>query len=465
MTVRVEREKTQESKKKAALRLAQKVRIPGFRPGKAPYHVVERMLGDTAIVEEAADEIGNDVYKAALEQVFLEPAARGEFVKADEEDGQLRLVFKVPKQTEVDLKDYRAIRAELEIETVTDDMVDEALQGLRNERALVEDVERASKVGDEVELDLKVTWWHESEEHEAAEDDADYDDEEDEDNYDDEDDEDDHDGHEHIVFDDREARIILQPDGDKKDLLPGFSAQIVGLSAGDAKEFSLTIPEDFEDEHLRGQEVKVKCMVKAVRSRTLPELNDTFAQAVSIETPTLLDLRIKVRKDLEEAARLIAERNLFNKVVDEIVEQADVKYHDVMVQAYTDELLLSMDRALRDQMGLGLRDYMQIAQKSLTDLRAEYRASAIQKLRRDAVLMHLLKAEGIEVAEAEIENEIEESSKPFGDQASIYRKMLDTPENRSQISDRLLNRHLIKRVVEIATGNAPPLKTTETPSQ
>ncbi|MBZ0310493.1 MAG: trigger factor, partial [Anaerolineae bacterium] len=160
ITVLVDPAETTTAKQKAAKRLAKKVRLPGFRPGKAPYNVVVRMMGEDAILEEAMEDIGNDIYAKALEESKVEPAAPGSFEEFKEEEGQLKLVFTVPKLPEVDLKDYRSQRFDLEPEEVTDENVSKALESIQENLAVVEDVDRPAKVGDEVELDLTVTFWH-----------------------------------------------------------------------------------------------------------------------------------------------------------------------------------------------------------------------------------------------------------------------------------------------------------------
>jgi trigger factor len=141
LTVTVESEKTQASKKKAAQKLAKELRIPGFRPGKAPYDIVLARFGQGAILQEAVDSIGNEVYRTALEDSKINPAAAGEIEEVKEDEGKLVLVFTVPKDVEVDLKEYRSLRGELLVEEVTDEMVKQALESLRESRAVIEDVD------------------------------------------------------------------------------------------------------------------------------------------------------------------------------------------------------------------------------------------------------------------------------------------------------------------------------------
>ncbi|HLA45515.1 MAG TPA: trigger factor family protein, partial [Aggregatilineales bacterium] len=175
LTVKLPADESQNARKEAARRLAKEFRIPGFRPGKAPYNVVLSRFGEEAILEEIGERIGNTVYRKALEQAEIDPAAPGSFTNISDENGQLILEFLIPKSAEVDLKNYRDIRLDLDVQEVTDDMVNEVMENLREQRAVVEEVQREARPGDELELDLIVTWWHEG--------DYEYDEDEDEDDY------------------------------------------------------------------------------------------------------------------------------------------------------------------------------------------------------------------------------------------------------------------------------------------
>ncbi|NJL94315.1 MAG: trigger factor family protein [Anaerolineae bacterium] len=148
LTVVVDAKQTDEAKRKAAQRLGKQVRVPGFRPGKAPYNVVARMLGEEAILEEAVENLADKTYKQALEASNIDPVAMGTLVKYETDaEGVLSMIFNVPKQPEIDLKEYRELRRELVIEPVTDEMLRDSLEDLREEHAVVEEVQRAAQVG------------------------------------------------------------------------------------------------------------------------------------------------------------------------------------------------------------------------------------------------------------------------------------------------------------------------------
>jgi len=443
VTIALETDKTQASKQKAARTLAKQIRIPGFRPGKAPYNVVLKTLGEETILQQAVEDMGDNVYKEALEQSEIEPGGVASLSDYREENGQILMVFDIPKQAEVDLGAYRDVRATLEPEAVTDEQVDDALQTLREENAVSEAVDREARLGDEVQMALHVKWWHDAAHHDHPEGE-----------------EHDHDhpegeaaGHFHDLVNEAEATVVLHETGSKQELFPGFSEQVLGLKAGDEKTFSLRLPEDFENEDLAGQEVTGEIKIAEVRSRTLPELNDTFAETASKgEAPTLLELRVKTRQDLETAAEQQAKNKLFNHIMEEVIEAAQVQYHESLVQEYTDDILQQMNQMLQQQAGMQLQDYLRVSGKTLADLREEQREEVVKRIKRDLVMNELVRREALKVEASDIDTQITEAVAQFGEQAERFRRFYDTPEMRLQIASGLLSERLMERMIDIALG-------------
>jgi trigger factor len=427
------------------------------------------MMGEAAILEEAMEDIGNAIYSKALEESQIEPVAPGSFEEFKEEDGQLKLVFTVPKMPEVELKDYRSQRFDLEIEDVTDETVNNALETIRENLAVVEEVDRPAKLGDELELDLTVNFWHDNEAHEhddEDEDELDEDDDElddeDEDELDEDDDEDEDEEHAHqhahTLIDDENAKVVVREEGSDKDLFPGFSAHLIGLSKGEEKVFQLELPEDYPDETLAGQTVDVDLSVKVVRSRTLPAMNDMLAQnATNGEIDNLLDLRVKVRKDLEEAARQMAEDKVFNTAFEAITASADIHYPDVLVEEAIDDMMRDLDQRLQQNANVGLKDYLRIARISEQDLRERYREEAVKRVTRALIMREMVKAEQLDVDDAAIDKHVDKLSSQFGEQAELYRNLFAAPQNRAGLANELVTQRLIKRVVDIVTGKEPAI--------
>jgi trigger factor len=316
------------------------------------------------------------------------------------------------------------------------------MKALQDRRALVEPAARPAQMGDQVKVHVRGERVHPIDELPEAE-------------------------REHAEghtdqFINEEITVLLTEDEDEDNVIPGFSANLVGLSAGEQKSFSLAFPEDYKDEALARHTFNFDVEMKEVQSRTLPALNDEFARQVTDnEIDNLLDLRIRIRKDLQDAARREAEAKYAEEVLDKVVEQAIIKYPEEMVDEYIDDILNSMDRNLRER-GLSLADYKQIENKSDEDLRAEFRDTAVQRLRRALVLGQIVRDEQLDVSDADVETQIDRMSQQFGEQAQTFRKMLSRAENKRNIAADLVTNRAFRRLIEIARGENPPIGVTRT---
>ncbi len=441
LTVEVTPERVDKAMHDAARRISRQVNIPGFRKGKAPYNIVLQRVGKEYVLGEALETLGNEVFREALDETKLEPYAPGELQNVETEP-TMKLTFVVPKQPEVDLQNYRDIRIPFEEPQVEDEAVNRAMKALQDRRALVEPAARPAQMGDQVKVHVRGERVHPIDELPEAE-------------------------REHAEghtdqFINEEITVLLTEDEDEDNVIPGFSANLVGLSAGEQKSFSLAFPEDYKDEALARHTFNFDVEMKEVQSRTLPALNDEFARQVTDnEIDNLLDLRIRIRKDLQDAARREAEAKYAEEVLDKVVEQAIIKYPEEMVDEYIDDILNSMDRNLRER-GLSLADYKQIENKSDEDLRAEFRDTAVQRLRRALVLGQIVRDEQLDVSDADVETQIDRMSQQFGEQAQTFRKMLSRAENKRNIAADLVTNRAFRRLIEIARGENPPIGVTRT---
>ncbi|MBN1284333.1 MAG: trigger factor [Anaerolineae bacterium] len=429
LKVQVDPETVDKAMKAAASAISRKARIPGFRKGKAPYWRIVQAFGADAVFEEALEDLGEDVYKAALDQAEIDPYGPGtlEDIKKD----PLVLIYKIPLQPEVELGDYRAIRIPFEEPEVTDEMLEEAMQNLRESRVVTEPVERPVEWGDLVKLDLFGVVLEEDQE--TLEEDEEVDDRS-------------------ILIDRDGAENPLEFVVDaERDLLPGFAAELVGLAVGDEKEFIIEVPEDYEDgEDLAGKRVffEIECM--EVNRRTLPELNDTFtADVTNGEYKTLLDLRIEMRKRLKGQLERDAEDPYVEQILDKILEDARLAYPPVMVDDAVEEEIERFDARLRQQ-GLTLEDFMRIRQLTREQIAEDYREPTEKGLKRALILGRMIEEEELgEVSEADVVAEFSEALDMPLDPKTLG------PELLSSLRRNLLSQRAIKRLIDIAKGKDP----------
>jgi trigger factor len=464
LTVEIEPERLDKALRDAARRIAKKGRIPGFRPGKAPMSVVINLYGREYVLGEALDKLGNELYREALDSAEIDPYAPGNLEDVDE-DGH-KLVFIVPKRPTVDLADYREIRLPYEVEEITDKMVDDAMENLLEGQAILEPVERPLQMGDQVTFEHfevvlltsetdeeKAEDTTETDESDAADDepadDESADDEEPDNELTDEDEEE-------VLFHRHDYDLVLREDAER-DLFPGFSENLVGLSASDEKTFTLDVPDDYGNEIVAGHTLRCDVVVKQVQARTVPEWTDALAARISEgEQETILELRIDVRKQLEERAAQIADSELANAALEKLVEGATIQYPEEVVQDYLSDILEDLDRNMRQQ-GLTLQDYMKITGRSEEDLREEYRERAVWRVERSLTLGELVRKEELDVSDDEITAEIDRMVEALGgEQASQFRQFLMMDQSRRDVSSRLVTDRAMARLVAIAKGEEPP---------
>ena len=453
LTVAVEPSRFDKAKKKVARKLARRVNIPGFRKGKAPYRILVNYIGEAPILEEAVEEVGNDVYAKALDESKVEPYASGELA-----DFQLQpeptFVFEVPMQPTVELNDYRSVRVDYEEPTVEDKDVDEALRHLQEEHALIEESNQPAKLGDRITGDLHGFYDDESDDAETADDGA-------EDPAADETENEYADAkiHEH------DQTIYLD---EEREPVPGFADALVGVTPEETREFTLVYPDDEEKYgEFAGREVRFVMDVGSVENVTLPTLNDDFAARVSdeiraeeedadeeAEPMTLLELRARLRDDLQEEMENRYRSDYVDDVMEQMVTLAEFAYPEAMVRNQVDSIVENMAQ----RFGVQMEDYLNLLQESKETLyeNENFRESAVSAIRRSLVMRGVLDAETLDVSDDAINEEIEKFLSQFGGDKEQYRGLFDTPEMRANITNNLLEREIIDRIVKIGQGEAPP---------
>ena len=420
LTIEVEPEQAEAALARAAKRLAQKYKIPGFRPGKAPRSVVERTVGRQALYEEVIDELGPKLYREAIEQHDLDPYGPGEM-----EDIQLDpLVLKmiVPLQPDVDLGDYRSLRVPHEPPTVDEHGVEHQLEHIRENQAIIEpagDVPADDNMVARLDIESTV---------------------------------------EGTPFMNQKGANIslakpLDPDetGDVFD----FTDQIIGMRPGEDKAFDVTVPDTDSYGELRGKTAEFRVHLIELKQRELPAFDDALAQTVG-DYETLDALKAAIRSELLAAAERQAESDYSDRVIDELVRRARVEYPPQMVESEIDALLERTEKRMQDQ-NLTLEEYLKALGKSRDEYREELRPTAEVRLRRGLVLNQVIKNESLKVSDEDVNKQIEAMAEVYGPRADEARQTLSSGKNREAIVLDLLSRAGVARLVAIAKGEAPAL--------
>ena len=424
LTIEVEDERVQKALQSAARRLANKINIPGFRKGKAPYSVVLRTVGEEGLYEEAIDDLGQQVYREALDESKLEP-----YGPAQMDDVQLKpLVFKltVPLRPTVELGDYRSLRAPYTEPQVPEEQIAEVLKGLQERHAMMEPAgEGPAEMGQVAMLDIDGKL--------GAEEDAE------------------------PFMHEHEAQLMVSEATDFP--FPGFVQHIVGMKAGEEKSFEMIVPETDEDVNLRGKTVYFKVKLQDLKVRAIPPLDDAFAQTVGA-FETLDALRSAIRASQLQQAKQEADSKYADECLLKLVEQSTIEFPSQMADEELDHLVERTERRLKDEK-MSLDEFLNIKKQTREQYRAEMRPRAESNVRRGLAMSELAIREGLTVTRDELTVMINMISAGYGQEADRVRESLSTDESRQSLSVSLLSDKVMARLMSICRGENPPLPTEE----
>ena len=420
LTVEVPDDRVQAAKRSSAKRLSKDTRIPGFRPGKAPYEVIVSKFGEEVVFEEALEILGQEAYRESLEDAELDPYAPGSLEEIVSRE-PLVLRFTVPLVPEVVLGDYREIRIPYEAPEVTDEAVESMTEELRQRQALIEPVERPAENSDLVVLDIHGELLNK------------------------EDDED-------VELVNQEGISVLVDEETDFPFL-GIYEHLLGIVEGDEKTVEHTFPEDYAAEDLQNKPASFQLKCIGVKSRFVPEWSDDLAKSIG-EFEDLLDLRIKVRESLTEQATQEAESAYAEQVMEVVMEGAQVTYPPIVLENETDHLMRDLEMRLSSQ-NLAFDDYLKIEGKNAEEIRDELKPAAEERVSRGLVLGQIVEEENLAVDDDEITQEIDRMLEPLGEGGNDnLKEVFDTPEGRNRIGMDLLTKKAIDRLMDISKGEA-----------
>jgi trigger factor len=363
--VEVPAERVDRGMQRAARSLAREMRMPGFRKGKAPPALVIQRLGFEAVFQEAIREALPEWYEQGLLSSGISPVGDPdiEIVSSPEAEGEpFSFKFEIGVRPQAKLGAYRGLevgRAEAE---PPDEIVDREVERIREGFAKLEPVERAAADGDVLLMDFEGLV----------------------------------DGK---AFEGGKAADYLLELGSGQ-LIEGFEEQLGGVAAGEQRAVEVTFPEDYQAEHLAGQEAVFTVDVKEVREKVLPELDDDFAAEAS-EFDTLEELRADIAERVAEAVDERAEQDFRVAAIDAAIDAATVEMPDELVAARAAE---RWDRVERRLAGRGMSGdaFQQMQGKTREEMLEESKPDAERELKREAVLAAIAEVEAIEVSEEEM---------------------------------------------------------------
>jgi len=418
-------------RRQAARKISQNQKIPGFRPGKAPFDLVRRIVGDEALTQEAVELMLDVVYPQVLQEAGINPSGPGkleEIVKLDPPT----FAFIVPLPPAIELGDYKEIRQDYNPEPISDEQVDGTIRRLRRSYSTAEPIERPAEVGDLVSFTLSATRINPDEGENAT-----------------------------LVEETPYQMVAGEDDEDQDEIWPykGFTQELIGLSADETKAVGYTFTDESPYEDLRGKEVQFNIKVQNIKEMHLPELTDEFAQSLG-EFENVEALQKAVRTQLEQNYAQQYDKDYFNDLIDAVVEQSTVKYPPHMLEEESEEFLHGVEHNLEHDR-LDLDTYLKMREMDReTFMETEVKPAAQRRLIRSLVLEEFARQEKIAVRNEEIQS-IYYNALQQMQQSSELRKI----QSKNQQSSRemansiamntvnsIFNQRLMLRLKAIATG-------------
>jgi trigger factor len=355
-------------KRRAAKRISKNVKIPGFRPGKAPYNVILNHYGEGAIIQEAIDILLDTDYGKILEQAEIEPSGTGNLEKIESYDPPT-FIFIVPLEPIVNLGDYREIRKPYELEEFNESEVDEFIENLRRNAATIVPADRPAKEGDLVYFTLSGEFLNPAEDENAT------------------------------ITDKTPQQALIPEKGTEKEdewPYPGFASALEGVQSGDVKELQFTYPDDFEDEEFKGKTAIFTVEVQSIKELDLPEFDDEFVKTMG-EYESTDGFREAVEERLRKQHQDEYDEQYFNDLLNEITEMAELVYPPQMVEHEEEHILDDLKSRLENQ-NMEFETYLKLRNTDEEKfIEEEIHPVAIKRLERSLVVDALIDNEGLKI--------------------------------------------------------------------
>lgn len=429
LNIEVEPEALARATDRAYQSLSARTNVPGFRRGKAPRYLVERMIGGPeALRQEGIERIIPEVYREALEQTGVEPIDQPELEIVSVEPLVVKATVSV--QPEVEIGDYRAIRVPRLPVEVPYERINETIERLREQQTRWEPVERPAQAGDRATADVLATIGAAATLYDAAgqpllnsE------------------------GGEELI-NQKSAEIEIDPESPAP--VPGFHKELVGLAPKAERRFVISLPADWPDEAQRGQSVLFQVQLNELKEPKVPALDDDFAKAAG-EYETLDALREDVRTRLREQLEHEAEHHYQEAVIAEAVARSNVVLPPALLRRETERVVRNFEQNLGRQR-LSLDQYLKLTDKTREALADDLRPTAERNLKNYLVLREISQAENIAVTDEEIAAEIDRVASSIADEteSARARQVLSGEREREDIQSGLWERKVTQLLMGIA---------------
>ena len=416
LTIEVGAEAFEAAVNKAYLKMRGKIAVAGFRPGKAPRKMIEKLYGVEVFYEEAVNIVLPDAYESAVNEQELQVVGYPEVELV--ECGKDGVTFKatVSVYPEVKLGQYKGLEApRAEVKVMAAD-VNARLKEMADRNARMAAVERAVKKGDTANIDFE--------------------------------------GFDNgVAFEGGKGESFDLEIGSGS-FVPGFEEQLIGMTAGEEKDIDITFPENYTPE-LAGKPVVFHVKVNEVKVKEVPAIDDEFAKDVS-EFDTLKELKADLKKKITAERKEAAQHAFEDVLMQKVAEGIECEIPQEMIDMQADRMLGNFKQQMASQ-GIAFEQYLQMTGSTEEEFKSQAYGPATEQVRMDLAIEAIVKAEGIEASEEEIEAEIKNVSEKYGMDLETVKKFLPA----EQVAEQVIREKVIKVVADSAVAVAPVVEKEE----
>ena len=411
LTIEVSAEELEKALDSAYQKQKNKISVPGFRKGKVPRAMIEKMYGAGIFYEDAANALMQQTYPSAIDESGVDSVSRPTVDVVQIEKGKPFIyTAEVAVKPEVTLGKYMGVTVTKVDTTVKDEEVDEALERERNNNARTISVtDRPVAMGDTAVIDFEGFV----------------------------------DG---VAFEGGKGENHSLEIGSHS-FIDTFEDQLVGKNVGDEVDVNVTFPEQYQAEELAGKPALFKVKINEIKAKELPELDDEFAQDVS-EFDTLAEYKESLKKNLQEQKENEAKRTKEDEAIQKIIDKSKMDIPEAMIETQCETMIEEFAQRIA-QSGLSMEQYLQFSGMTIDGLKEQVRPEAVTRIQSSLVLEQIAKEENIEITDADVDAEIEKMAANYGMEADKLKEYMGEGEKNS------LKRELsITKAVELVMDNA-----------